>query len=72
LEKNIMETPTPGFAPQPLPAEPKSNRTGIIIAVILVVLCCCCLIASISGYALWTNGDEWFGTGALLPALAAL
>ena len=59
--------------PEPLPtAEPKKSRTGIIIAVVVVILCCCCLIGSGLGYWLWTNGDQFLGTGALLPALATL
>jgi hypothetical protein len=58
--------------PEPLPAEPKKNRTGIIIAVVVVILCCCCLVGSGLGYYLWTNGDQIFGTGALLPSLATL
>lgn len=66
-----METPTPGFAPQPLPEEPKKSRTGIIIAVILVVLCCCCLIGSVAGYWLWNNGDQLMGAGAILRTLIA-
>jgi hypothetical protein len=63
---------TPGYTPQPMPEEPKKSRTGIIIAIVLVVLCCCCLIGGGLGYYLWTNGDQLFGTGALLPVLAAL
>jgi hypothetical protein len=67
-----METPTPGIESQPQVAEPKSNRTIIIVVVVLVVLCCCCIIGSGLGYWLWNNGDDLLGTGALLPALAAL
>ena len=63
---------TPGYTSQPSAPEQKSNRTGIIIAVVLVVLCCCCLIGTGLGYWLWNNGDQLLGTGALLPALAAL
>ena len=63
---------TPGYAPQPMPEEPKKSRTGIIIVVVLIILCCCCLIGGGLGYYLWINGDQLFGTGALLRALAAL
>lgn len=65
-----METPTPGFEPQPQIAEPKSNKTGIIIAVVVVVLCCCCLVTLGLGAYLWQNGDQLLGTGALLRQLA--
>jgi hypothetical protein len=61
--------------PEPMPVEPKKNRTGIIIAVIVIILCCCCLIGGGLGYWLWVNGDNLIGTnttGALLNALAAL
>ena len=51
---------TPGFEPQPQIAEPKKNRTGMIIAVVAVVLCCCCLVVLIGG---------WFGGDAILQAL---
>jgi|GEM_PF-1272969 hypothetical protein len=67
-----METPTPGFESQSQAAEPKSNRTMIIIVVVLLLLCCCCSVCGGLGYLLWTNGDEWFGVGSLLRALAAV
>lgn len=64
---------TPGYTPQPPVAEPKNNsRTIIIVVVVLLVLCCCCVIFSGLGYWLWNNGDQMFGTGALLNKLAAL
>jgi hypothetical protein len=63
---------TPGYTPQPQAPEPKSNKTGIIIAVVLVVLCCCCLIGGGLGYWLWNNGDALIGTGTLLSTLATL
>ena len=53
-------------------AEPKKNRTGLIIAVVVIILCCCCLIGGGLGYYLWQNGDSMLGTGALLKSLAAL
>jgi len=58
--------------PEPMPVEPKKNRTGIIIAVVVIVLCCCCLIGAGLSYWLWQNGDNLIGTGALLNSLAAL
>lgn len=58
--------------PEPLPAEPKKSRTGLIIGVVVAILCCCCLIGSGLGYYLYQNGDLMFGTGALLPIFAAL
>jgi hypothetical protein len=63
---------TPGYTPQPIPEEPKKNRTGLIITIVLVVLCCCCLIGGGLGYWLWNNGDQLLGTGALLHSLIAL
>lgn len=58
---------------EPLPpAEPKKNRTGMIIAVVVVILCCCCLGGAVAGYWLWNNGDSLLGVGALLRNIAAL
>jgi hypothetical protein len=58
--------------PDPLPVEPKKNRTGIIIAVVVVVLCCCCLFVGSLSYYLYQNGDALFGNGALINSLTAL
>jgi hypothetical protein len=61
--------------PESLPeSEPKkkSNTTMIIAVVVVVVLCCCCLVGGGLGYYLYNNGDELFGTGALLPLLSLL
>jgi hypothetical protein len=58
--------------PDPLPVEPKKNRTGIIIAVVVVVLCCCCVIGGGLSYWFYQNGDNLLGTGALLNLLPAL
>ena len=61
--------------PEPMPVEPKKNRTGIIIAVVVIVSCCCCLVIVGLGSWLWQNGDNMFGTGAtgaLLNSLAML
>ncbi|MCX6079807.1 MAG: hypothetical protein NTW32_09770 [Chloroflexi bacterium] len=55
-----------------LPAEPKKNRTGIIIAVVLIVLCCCCVVGGGIGYWLWNNGDSLIPTGALIKSLSTL
>ncbi len=63
---------TPGYTPQPPAPANKSNRTVIIVVVVLLVLCCCCVIFGGLGYWLWNNGDEMFGTGALLSQLVAL
>jgi len=35
--------------------EKKKNTTIIIIVAAVVVLCCCC---AVSGWALWTYGDQ--------------
>lgn len=67
-----METPTPGFEPQPQVAEPKSNKTLIIVIVVALILCCCCLVFGGLGVWLWNNGDQLLGTGALLRSLTAL
>ncbi|MEI7849854.1 MAG: hypothetical protein WCK35_28940 [Chloroflexota bacterium] len=58
--------------PEPLPVEPKKNRTPMIIAIVLAVLCCCCLIGGLAGYWLWQNGDSLVGTSVLLNALSVL
>jgi DNA-binding transcriptional regulator of glucitol operon len=39
----------------PMPIEPKKNRTGLIIAVVVIVLCCCCLVVAGIG---WSFGDS--------------
>ena len=56
----------------PMPVEPKKNRTPIIIAVVLVVLCCCCLIGGLGTYWLYQNGDSLLGTGAIQNVLNVL
>ncbi|MEI6291703.1 MAG: hypothetical protein WCP19_14870 [Chloroflexota bacterium] len=56
----------------PMPVEPKKNRTGIIIAVVVIVLCCCCVVGGGLGYWLWNTGDSLLGTGALINSLAVL
>jgi len=58
--------------PEPLPVEPKKNRTGIIIAVVVIVLCCCCLVGGGLSYWLWENGDSLLGNGALLNSISAI
>jgi hypothetical protein len=58
--------------PEPLPDEPKKNRTGMIVAIVVIVLCCCCLVGGGLGYWLWQNGDKMLGTGALINALTTL
>lgn len=55
-----------------MPAEPKKNRTGIIIAVVVVLLCCCCVVGAASSYWLWNNGDSLLGTGSLINSLVTL
>ncbi len=49
MEPTIIEQ----AAPYP-PAEPKKNRTGMIIAIVVGLLCCCCLVL---GATLWFTGD---------------
>ena len=61
----MTDTPGTPVNPMPMDDKPKSN-TGLIIAIVVVlVLCCCCIVAA-GGYYLWTNGDQLFGTSALL------
>ena len=62
-----MENPTPGFEPQPQIAEPKSNKTGIIIAVVVIVLCCCCLIVLLGGWFFGDNIIQSLGRGSFAP-----
>jgi hypothetical protein len=67
-----MSMPDPVYI-DPMPVEPKKNRTGMIITIIVIVLCCCCLIVGGAGYWLWQNGDKLpLGTGAILNSLAAI
>ncbi|RPH60525.1 MAG: hypothetical protein EHM81_06080 [Chloroflexi bacterium] len=54
----MMENPVPASDFPSQPAEPKKNRTGLIIGIVVVVLCCCCLVFGGLGYWLWTNGDQ--------------
>jgi hypothetical protein len=55
----------------PVEEKPKSN-TGLIIAiVVIVVLCCCCAVAG-GGWYLWNNGDQLFGSSALLQLVKLL
>ncbi|HSB02826.1 MAG TPA: hypothetical protein VLE49_19410 [Anaerolineales bacterium] len=59
---------TPPISPAPVPEEPKKNNTALIIGIVAaVLLCCCCL--GIVGIYLYQNGDQIFGTGALLQQL---
>ncbi len=67
-----MDNFNSGYTPQPLPTEPKKNNIPLIIAIVAVVLCCCCLIVVFLGYYLWINGDQMFGTGAMLNNLISL
>lgn len=60
-----METPV---TPAPMPEEPKKNNTALIIGIVAAVLICCCCAGIILIY-LYQNGDQIFGTGALLQQL---
>ncbi len=55
-----------------LPVAPKNSNTWLIVIVVIVVLlCCCCVIGGgiyLTQY-LWNNGDQIFGTGALISQL---
>ncbi len=50
----------------PMPEQPKKSNTGLIIAVVVVVVLCLCCVAAGGAYYLYQNGDQIFGTGALL------
>lgn len=67
-----MADQMPDVPKSPPPAQKSSagNRTLVIVLIVLLVLCCCCLcIASV--IYLWQNGDQIFGTSALVRALLA-
>ena len=60
--------------PQPLPVEPKKNRTGLIITIVVLVLCCCCLVVLGLG---WNYGDQLLkmintGSSTLINSLTVL
>jgi hypothetical protein len=65
------QMPDVPISPEPAQQSSGGNRTLIIVLVVLLVLCCCCACIG-AGAAAWQNGDKWFGTGALIPLLAAL
>jgi hypothetical protein len=50
----------------PMPEQPKKSNSGLIIAVVVIVLLCLCCILAGGAYYLYQNGDQLFGTGALI------
>ena len=73
MNQEMPPAPAPVPTPAPMPEEPRKSNTNtwLIVGIVLVVLCCCCL-GAVAIYALWQNGDRWFGTGAsLLGAMRA-
>jgi hypothetical protein len=61
---------TPPLSPAPMPEEPKKNNTLLYVGIAAAVLLCCCCLGIVLIY-LYQNGDQIFGTGALLQQLLA-
>ena len=72
MNETIISNEVPPDVPLTPPEEKKNNNIWIIVIVVVLVLCCCCVcLSAFSSYA-WFYGDQWFGFGPNLPALASV